>query len=129
MPLHILLVLVVGGIGGIAVLLHYLGLSNPRVFEGPEDAARQWLREFPGDDVVEAILNNRGTTGFVQTRQGPGLVWSFGADTVARRLHDFHVTPTRRGLRIDFHDFTAPHVLIRLDAFETTHWENLLRTA
>lgn len=129
MPLHILLVLVIGGIGGIAILLHYLGLSAPRVFGGPEDAARQWLREFPGDDVVEVILNHRGTTGFVHTRQGPGLVWSFGADTVARRLRDFNVTPTKLGLRIDFHDFGAPHTLIRLDDLETTHWENLLRTA
>ncbi len=129
MPLHILLILVIGGIGGIAILLHYLGLSSPRIFDGPEDATRQWLREFPDDEVVEVILNHRGTTGFVQTHQGPGLVWSFGADTVARRLHDFNVTPKKRGLRIDFHDFGAPHMLIPLDDFETSHWENLLRTA
>ena len=39
MPLHILGILVIGGIAGIAVLLHLLGLSRPRRFED-EAAAR-----------------------------------------------------------------------------------------
>lgn len=128
MPLHVLLALVVGGIGAITVLLHLLGLSAPRIFDGPGDVASRWLREFPDDKVVDVTLNHKGTAAFVQTRTTPGLVWSFGADTVARPLRDFNAIATPKGLRIEFHDFAAPHVQIALDDFETNHWENLLRT-
>lgn len=128
MPLHILVILVVGGIGGIALLLHLLGLSTPRIFDGPDDAADKWRREFPDSQVVDVTLNHKGTVAFIQTRSRPGLVWSFGADTVARPLFDFDAIPTKKGLRIEFHDFAAPHVSIPLGDFEIPHWENLLRT-
>ena len=128
MPIELLLALVIGGIGSIAVLLHLLGLSTPRIFDGPEDAATRWRREFPESDVVEVTLNHKGTVAFVQTRSKPGLVWSFGSDTVARPLFDFNAIPVKRGLRIEFHDFAAPHLTIPLDDFEIPHWENLLRT-
>lgn len=47
MPLHILLILVVGGIAGIALALHLLGLSE-------ENARAGWPRH-RADDRIDAI--------------------------------------------------------------------------
>lgn len=126
MSLPVLLVLVVGGIAAIAVLLQLVGMSALRVFDGKADAAERWLREFPSDDVVGVTMTYAGTTALIETRQGPGLVWAHGADTAARRLDHYDVSETKTGLRIDFHDFAAPHVHIRLEAEERAHWLNML---
>jgi nitrate reductase gamma subunit len=44
MPLEILLMLVVGGITGIALLTHGLGLSKRRAFHDEAEARAAWLR-------------------------------------------------------------------------------------
>ena len=57
MPLELLLVLVIGGIAGIAVLLHVLGFSRSLTFEDEAAARAAWLRAFPDDTVTGVTLS------------------------------------------------------------------------
>lgn len=113
MPLSVLLVLVVAGIAGIALVLHLTGRSD-RLVMAPEDALAAWARHFPGDDAVEAMVSQDGHGALILSRAGPGLVWAVGADTVARRLRDFDVIETADGLSVRFRDFSAPRADLKL---------------
>ncbi len=115
MPLEILLVLVVGGIAGITLLLHLSGKSR--------------LRHFPGDAVVDVTISHDCHAALVRTADGPGLLWSFGADTVARRLIDYDWVEHPKGIQVYFHDFSTPSVLVRLDDIERRHWQHLMEPA
>jgi len=88
MPLNVLLIIIVGGIAAIALLLHLLGKSRLAVLT-QEDARSAWHRHFPDDEILDLTVAHDGHAALVQTSQGPGLLWSFGADTVARHLRDF----------------------------------------
>lgn len=121
MPLPILLILVGGGIGGIALLLHFLGKSQPVILT--DDTARAaWLRLFPEDTITDITLSDTGLAALIRSDQGPGLVWSFGIDTVARPLGNAEVTDTKRRVKIRFPDFSAPRVLITLSEKERADW-------
>lgn len=121
MPLPLLLILVGGGIGGIALLLHLLGKSAPVVLTN--DAARiAWLRLFPDDTVTDITVSGDGHAALISTNHGTGLVWSFGLDTVARYLNDARITETKKRLQIQFQDFTAPRALITLTKTERADW-------
>ena len=126
MPLHILLILVIGGISGIAVVLHLLGLSKCAPLD--DRAARQgWKRHFP-EDIIHALTPNATqTAALVQTDHGPGIVWRLGADTVARRITGAKITPATTGLRLSFPDFGAPKVDLPLTQSERTHWQSALQ--
>ena len=125
MPLDILLILVIGGISAIALLLHLLGKSR-RVVMDAEDARGHWHRHFPDDTVVDVTVAHGGHAALVRTGQGPGLVWAFGADTVARHLRDFDLVDAPHGFDVMFHDFTAPKVALHLDDFERPRWRNMM---
>lgn len=121
MPLPALLILVGGGIGGIALLLHFLGKSKPVILTS--DAARTaWLRLFPDDTVTDITVSDNGHAALISTNHGTGLVWSFGVDTVARYLNDASITETKKRLKIRFHDFTAPMASIALTETERADW-------
>jgi len=126
MPLSVLVSLVVVGISGIALLLHLAGRSKRCVLTR-EDAEAAWERHFPGDIVEQVTVSRDSHAALVLTHLGPGLLWAFGADTVARRLEDFDLIDTGDGLRVEFHDFTASSVTLVLDDFERPHWRNLMR--
>lgn len=125
MPITILLVLVVGGITGIAVLLHLMGKSSPRLMD-PEDARAAWHRHVPDDVIHQVILAENGQAALILTDQGPGLVWSFGIDTVARHLLDFDLIEDGNRLRVVFHDFTAPQAILHLTDTERQRWQSLM---
>lgn len=127
MPLEILLLLVIGGIAGIAVILHLAGLSRRTVLSA-EDARSAWHRQFPDDLILDVTPTPHGHAALVQTGDGPGLVWAFGADTAARPLRDFDLLDCPAGLRIVFHDFTAPAVTLRLSESERQRWRHMLET-
>ncbi len=128
MPLEILLVLVVGGIAGITMLLHLTGRSDRRVLT--QDVARDdWLRHFPDDVVVDVTVSHDALSALVRTETGPGLLWSFGADTVARHLLDFDWIEHPKGFEFQFHDFATPSALIHLDEMERRHWRHLMEPA
>ncbi|MEL6883650.1 MAG: hypothetical protein AAFY39_10510 [Pseudomonadota bacterium] len=122
MPLHILLILVVGGIAGIALALHLLGLS--RATPLTEDTARAaWLRHWPDDAVHSVHVTQDGRAARVEARQGRGILWQFGADTCARRLTGAEVTRIVKG-RVDLRlgDYTAPRVRLALSPSEQDEW-------
>jgi len=125
MPLHILLILVVGGISAITLLLHLLDKSR-LTFLTVEDARSAWHRHFPDDDIQDVTVAQNGHAALVHTAQGPGLLWSFGADTVARHLRDFDLIETPDHLRVIFHDFTAPRVSLHLTETERPLWQELM---
>lgn len=125
MPLEILLVLVVGGIAGITLLLHLTGKSRQHVLTR-ETAPDQWLRHFPDDTVIDATIAHDGHAAIVRTETGAGLIWSFGADTVARHLMDFDWLETSDGFEVQFHDFSTPRARIHLDETERRHWQYLM---
>ncbi len=128
MPLEILLVLVVGGIAGITLLLHLTGKSRLRLLS-QETAREEWVRHFPGDAVVDVTISHDCHAALVRTADGPGLLWSFGADTVARRLLDYDWVEHLKGIQVYFHDFSTPNVLVRLDDMERRHWQHLMEPA
>ncbi|MEX0366591.1 MAG: hypothetical protein AB3N22_11010 [Ruegeria sp.] len=125
MSLEILLILVVGGIAGIALLLHLTGQSARRLLT-PEAARADWLRHFPDDAVIDVTVARDGHAALLRTETGPGLLWAFGADTVGRHLLDFDLIDHPEGFRIIFHDFTAPQVTLHLTEEERPHWKRLI---
>lgn len=128
MPLEILLVLVVGGIAGITVMLHMTGKSRLRKLT-PEIARSEWLRHAPDDEVIDVTVAHDGHAALIRTEKGNGVLWSFGADTVARHLLDFDVMDHPQGVEVRFHDFGTPKAVIHLDETERRHWQHLMEPA
>lgn len=128
MPLEILLALVAGGISFTAFILHVTGRSAQTVMS-PEDARNAWLRQFPEDDVSQILTAQDGHAALLQTSQGMGLVWAFGADTVARPLQGCELSDHPNGLRIAFHEFAAPATRLTLTETERADWRLLMNTA
>ncbi len=128
MPLEVLLILVAGGIAGIAILLQALGYSRSEPFT--EDSARAaWLRQEPDIDPCALRLSRDGMAALVETRYGPGLVWHMGADSTACRLESARAVPTKTGLRIVTTDFAAPSVRLVLDPGEAALWRAKIEAA
>jgi hypothetical protein len=118
MPLEILLVLVVGGIAAIAVLTHLFGLSRRAGF-ADEDAARAgWLREFPDEPVTGVTLLSDGHAALITTGHGAGIVWTMGADTVARHLAGARAQRRGDRLILRFPDWGAPRLALRVTGDE-----------
>lgn len=122
MPLQLLAVLVVGGIGGIALLLHVLGLSRVHRFATPDEVRSAWADEFPTLPATRVILSADRTAALVETEHGPGIIWPMGADSTARLLTGARVTRRHDGLVIRLPDYTAPRIRLRLDPGETDLW-------
>lgn len=123
MPLYVLALLVVVGIGSIAVLLHASGRSRQLVLT--DDVARdEWLANYPDDIVVSVRTATNGASALVQTGAGPGLIWAFGSDTAARHLKGCEIRETADGLRVDFHDFAAPPARFTLTPEERALWRS-----
>lgn len=126
MPLHILGILVIGGIAGIAVLLHLLGLSRAKTFADADSARTAWADEFADIPATAVILCRTGQAALIDTAQGPGIVWPMGADSTARFLTGARITRTRRGLTLRLPDFAAPRIRLTLDPDEADRWLTLL---
>lgn len=125
MPLEILLILVVGGIAGIAALTWLAGLAQPRQLN-EQDAQSEWARHYPDDTVQSVWVTHDAKAALVITDQGPGLLWVMGADTVGRHLRDFDLIDEPHGLSVIFHDYTAPKTHLHLDEDERLVWKNLI---
>lgn len=124
MPLHILLILVIGGIAGIGALLHVLGHSTPFAIDSDATARREWARHLPEDSIATVEIAESGRAALVLTDAGPGLLRSFGADTVAHRITRAAVA--KGGLRLWLTDFGAPPVRVALTPAEALRWRSLL---
>lgn len=122
MSLSILLLLVSGGILGIGVLLHLLGLSSRRVFEDEDAVRRVWLTEFPGQAPSSILMSKNQHYALVVSPNGLGLVWPMGVDGAARLLLGAEVKPWRKGLTVELPDFSAPRIQLHLDKDEARQW-------
>ncbi|WP_299744005.1 hypothetical protein [uncultured Tateyamaria sp.] len=123
MPLHILLILVVGGIAGIALVLHWLGLSKVPPFT-PETASAAWLRAHPDDVIEKTMITADGRAARITTERGPGILWQMGADTCARLLtgnETLRINAKSTTLYLD--DYAAPKVRLHLTPDEYTDWQ------
>ncbi|MXU64938.1 hypothetical protein [Oceanomicrobium pacificus] len=125
MSLTLLLPLVIFGITLIVVIVHALGWSSPRAFADEKDAARAWLREFPDDPPQAVDLSTDRRHALLRLPGGgAGIVWSFGQDSVARRLGPgLKLSETETGIDIRPADFTAPRMSVALDAAGATRWQ------
>lgn len=127
MPLPVLLLLVVGGIAGIAVLLHILGLSAPRRFISEADAKQAWLREFPLTKIRQVTLAQNASAAIIETSDGVGVVWPMGADSTARMVSGSQIRTTKSGLDVRLGDFTAPALRLDLPQDEAAKWHATLK--
>lgn len=114
MSLEVLLLLVVGGIAAIAGLTHLFGLSRRARFEDAAPARAGWLREFPDDRVTAVTRLSDGHAALVTAAEGTGIVWTMGADTVARRLAGARATRRGDRLILRFPDWGAPRLALRV---------------
>ena len=127
MPLDVLLIMVVVGITGIVLLLHLCGRSRtPSLSDA--DMRREWARHFPDDPLTSLTLAQSGKSALVHSTQGPGLIWVFGADTVARPLHRAQLTQVPKGLRVTFNDPGVPPTTFTLTDAEATLWQREIET-
>jgi len=126
MPLHILLILVIGGIAAIAVLLHLLGLSARKTFADADAARTAWLDEFPDVPATRVTLCKNHHAALIDTAKGPGVVWPMGADSTARFLTGAQINRSDQGLDIRLPDFTAPRIRLSLDPDEAESWHSQL---
>lgn len=123
MPLHILLILVVGGIAGIALALHLLGLSKAPAFTDAT-ARAAWLRAFPDDAVHSVHLTNDGRAARVRTANGAGVVWQMGADSCARLLSGHETLKDHgSGAVLILSDYAAPKIRLTLTPDEHQDWQ------
>lgn len=125
MPLGLLLGLVVGGIAGVALLLHLLGLSRSYILMGEADARHHWARFFPEDEVMTVRVASNGKAALILTQSGTGLVRSFGADVVAHPVA--RVETAAKGLKFSFDDFGAPADIVVLRTDEVPQWQAVLK--
>ncbi|KPA21580.1 hypothetical protein shim_22870 [Shimia sp. SK013] len=126
MTLPVLLALVVGGIAGIAAILHLMGLTTPYRFSNGHDAISAWEREVPERPATGFHLSSDSRASLVTFEGGVGIVWSFGGDTVARLLGDTPPQKTQNGLRFDFPDFGSSALKVRLKETDLDIWMKAL---
>ena len=131
MPLELLLILVVGGIAAIALLLHLTGRSGLTVLDEGQ-TRKAWVRQFPESPIADLTLARDGHAALIRTADDSaplGLVWSFGADTVARFLDDAKLSPCKKGLHLRIADFSAPAVQLHLNQPEAMLWQGMIEGA
>lgn len=128
MPLEILLILVIAGIAGIAVLLQLMGYSEREPFT-EESARAAWARQEPDIPAGRVDLSQDGMAALVETDRGLGVVWHMGVDTTAHWLDRPRLRPTRDGLRIGLGDFAAPAVRVRLSPEAARDWADRIERA
>lgn len=129
MPLPVLLALVIGGIGGIALLLHLLGYTTRLDLRDEEAAMRCWEREFPETPALSAHPDDTGKAALIETPRGPGLVWAMGADSCARLMTEgghYHFDGDQ--LTLTFDDPGMGHLHLALAPGTRADWAPLLES-
>ncbi len=126
MPLSIMLILVIGGITGIALMLHLLGYSTGLRFTDKGVVQQEWARHAPDSRVTGALISADKRAALVLTSHGPGLLWTMGADSTGHQVTGATVTTWAEGLDIDLHDFSAPGLRVRLAAEDRPRWQEIL---
>lgn len=126
MPLLILAPMVIIGIAGIAIALHFMGFSQRRLLTSSEAVQRAWAREFPNLQVAKVLVAS-GHHALVTLRGGGcGLVWSMGADTAARPFGLGAVKYSDSGLTFHFGDPAVGSIYVPLGPEQLTQWRETI---
>ncbi|MEL7092611.1 MAG: hypothetical protein AAFN94_12835 [Pseudomonadota bacterium] len=127
MPLEILLVLVIGGIAGIALALHLLGMTGAPTLTIVQ-AQAAWLREFPDSVIHDVTLSPDGRAAGITDDTGRGLVWQMGADTCARRLNGGEKIESRGNrMVLRLGDYAAPRLALTLPPEDRDRWTRWIK--
>lgn len=118
----VLLALVAAGILLIGLVLHLTGHSRVFDIDTESVARREWTRHNSNDRVVAALVAANHRAALIETAAGPGVLWSFGADTCAQHLVSARVIETDEGLTIVTGDFAAPSIRLCLAPYERSVW-------
>ncbi|THD75945.1 hypothetical protein E7681_05730 [Thalassobius vesicularis] len=129
MPLSALLLMVTGGIAAIAILLHILGMSRPRIFADDTEIAAVWRNEYPDTNLQSVNLSRNRHFALVQSSAGLGVVWAMGADGAARLLLGAEVSDIPGGLELSLPDYTAPEIRLKLDPDEIDSWRSKMEAS
>lgn len=123
MPLELLLPIVVIGITLIVLMTHLFGFSKKFDISSDAIARARWSREWEADKIGDVVLCENGTAALLDTDQGAGVLWAFGADTTTARLDHVDVARTKDGLKLKLHNFTAPVLHLTLSPTEADLWQ------
>ena len=125
MPLGLLALLVVFGIGGIVLLVHLTGGSASARLADDAAVHSAWAEDWPEEPVFDVERNAAGTAALVRTTDAEGLIWTFGADTVSRKLEPGAIRalrPVEDALEVRFAAFDCPAVTLPLTRAELPDW-------
>ena len=118
MPLDILIILVVIGIGGVVLLTWALGWARPTRLVSTEEVKNQFRLDHPELEIGKVMLSTDGLAGLLELSDNAiGLIFSFGDKFVTRRLtpqmvRSIKVDDQAQGTRVLMRlaDFTAPKI-------------------
>ena len=127
MPLHWLVLMVVGGIAGAALSTWALGWARAFQIVDEATARREWQRHWPDLPPRAVHLAADRRAALIETEAGPGLLRAFGADTVAHLVRAHRDGP--EGLWLDFGDFGSPPCRPALQPDERARWGAVLNGA
>jgi len=130
MSLELLGLLVVFGISAVVMLVHFTGGSRLAQLGADTEVLTAWGADWDLDKPLEILRNNTGSAAIVVLPDNAlGLIWSFGADTVSRKLTPGSVrsiTPRGEALILRFRDFDCPAAHIPLTRRELPIWHDRL---
>lgn len=117
MPLPILGALVVLGIGGLVLLVHFLGGTKRPRYDDEADAAAALTVDYPNAIICQTMLADDGKAALFELADGVGFAAPFGEGRLTRVLgpNDVRRVDERPdGLTIRLTDYTAPRLTVRL---------------
>lgn len=132
MPLPILGALVVLGIGGLVLLVHFLGGSKRLRYADEAVAAAALLADYPHARIRQTVLADDQRAALFELAEGVGFAAPFGEGRLTRVLAPDDVTGVEdgpNGLTIRLTDYTAPRLTVRLaNAEARAAWKARLMT-
>ena len=117
MPLPILGALVVLGIGGLVLLVHFLGGSKRLKYADETTAAAALLTDYPSASIRQTVLADDQQAALFDLVEGVGFAAPFGEGRLTRVLGPddvVRVDDAQDGLTIHLTDYTAPCLTVRL---------------
>lgn len=117
MPLPILGALVVLGIGGLVLLVHFLGGSKRLRYEDEAAAGAALTADYPNTRIRQTVLADDQRAALFDLAEGVGFAAPFGEGRLTRVLGPDDVSGVEDGpdgLTIRLKDYTAPRLTVRM---------------
>ncbi len=128
MPLWLLVVLVVGGIGMTVLAVHVTGGTVMARLADERQARERYIQDFPEDQIETVVLDADGRNAVLALAGGAaGIIHAFGDRFLTRRLVGDGVVVASgdsRALTVTLDDFTCPALSMRFcddESFDTAH--------